>query len=311
MQVPHNWNAPVTDDGPLSDREGEPASVGDVSDDGEREDETEYSPLPNAADRGETVCFEIGGAPPESDSVIVPSRPIEMPVQSPVASAPGGGRSYAEESVADRYAALDVGAPRLARTFEDASVPESWRTPRQASVPEPPMPPQPAAAPWSVGDAPVERLDEARTPGRRGQESAEVQPDSRQLTEYTYFADLDQGSHLTDFLEPELESIEEQLRSSIVDASQEIQSAVGRWDTIEPSHGSAEAEEVDVILPAEDAEYDVIEPGATRQFDGDGRDDGLTDGNDRPPGRYIPKPKYRHVFSTLRRRLGTTLRRKR
>jgi type II secretory pathway predicted ATPase ExeA len=314
-QLPQNWNSPVTDDVPLSDLDDEPASVGNVALDGERDGETECSPLPAAANRGETVCFEIGGGAPEAESAMVPSRPIELPVQSPVASAPGGVRGCAEEIVADRYAALDVHAPRFARTFEDASVPESWRAPRQGSVPEPPQPPQPAAAPWSVPVAPVEALDDGLAPGGRLGDA--VTQDIRELAEYTFFADLDQGSHLTDFVEPEFESIEEQLRSSIVDASQEIQSAVGRWDTadggrntIEPGHGAAESEEVDVVLPAEDAQYDVIEPGATREFAGDGQDDSLTDGSDRAPGRYIPKPKYRHVFSTLRRRLGTTLRRK-
>jgi hypothetical protein len=69
-------------------------------------------------------------------------------------------------------------------------------------------------------------------------------------------------------------------------------------------------EEVDVVLPAGDAEYDVIEPGARRPFAGESGDDSIADGSDRLPGRYIPKPKYRHVFSALRRRLGTTLRRK-
>jgi hypothetical protein len=135
--------------------------------------------------------------------------------------------------------------------------------------------------------------------------------------EYTSFADLDQGSHLTDFVEPELQSIEEQLRASIVDASQEVQSAIGGWETagggrntIEASHSPADLE-VDVVLPAADADYDVIEPATRGRSSSDALDGILsTDDEVRSPGRYIPKPKYRHVFSTLRRRLGTTFRRK-
>src|SRR4029450_7658446 len=111
-----------------------------------------------------------------------------------------------------------------------------------------------------------------------------------------------------DYVEPELQSIEEQLRASVVDTSQEVQSAIGGWETagggrntIESSHSPAERE-VDVVLPAADAEYDVIEPGATRNFIGEDRDGGpALDDELRSPGRYIPKPKYRHVFSTLRR----------
>jgi hypothetical protein len=118
-------------------------------------------------------------------------------------------------------------------------------------------------------------------------------------------------------VEPELQSIEEQLRASIADAAQEVQSAIGRWETpeggrntIESSHGPGNRE-VDVVLPTPEADYDVIEPAATRNIVSDDRDGGpAADDELRSPGRYIPKPKYRHVFSTLRRRLGTPLRRK-
>jgi type II secretory pathway predicted ATPase ExeA len=315
-QLPQNWNTPVTDDSALLDLESGLESGDNVANDDEPESATQEStPPPDLTERGETVCFEIGGSSTEPDSLTVPNRPMAAPIPSRVAPTPGAMSGCAEENVADRYAALDVRMPRHSRTFEDASVPESWRSPRSASVPDAPRAPHSSAAPRPAGDASLDLIDDGYDTVGRTQTDDLIQGEAAR-PEYTSFADLDEMSHLTDYVEPELPSLEEQLRSSIVDTSQEIQSAVGGWapgssgwNTIESRHLPSDSID-DVVLPAEDADYDVIEPDATRSALSDGRHDRLAEDDRHASGRYIPKPKYRHVFSTLRRRLGTTLRRK-
>jgi type II secretory pathway predicted ATPase ExeA len=301
-QLPQNWNTPVVDDTALQELESGTDSVDDVCCD-ELDDACEDSiPQRDPTERSETVCFEIGGTVSATNSLTMPSDLMDEPVRPRAASTPITTNGYAEETIDDRYAALDVRMPRFSRTFEDASVPESWRSPKPTSVPDAPqLPPSTDVAAGDVGvDLDVDQVIQGESVGR---------------PEYMSFADLDEISHLTDYVEPELPSIEEQLRSSIVDTSQEIQSAVGYWDigssdpnTIE-SRGLSADEIDDVVLPA-DADYDVIQPDATRHIIDEAADDGQTADGTRPSGRYIPKPKYRHVFSTLRRRLGTSLRRK-
>jgi hypothetical protein len=57
-------------------------------------------------------------------------------------------------------------------------------------------------------------------------------------------------------------------------------------------------------------EYDIVEPSRTRHITDvyDTTHDAAPDGSP-SAGRYVPKPKYRMVFSTLRRRLGRSLNR--
>jgi hypothetical protein len=180
-------------------------------------------------------------------------------------------RGFDEEPVADKYAALDRCLPRFSRTFEDAAVPESWLPPRHAVVPAAPRPP---ALPTSLDD------------------EADV---SEQV--------------MMEEPRPE-QSIEAQLGAQILDACLEVQTAIGQWrepatsyvSSIEAAHGPVDAIEGEPAAVS-NTDYDVIEPEAAavpaRGSDALREEPAVA----APTGRYVPKPKYRHVFSTLRRRL--------
>jgi hypothetical protein len=209
--------------------------------------------------------------------------------------------------------------PRFARTFEDATVPETWQMPHTAMVPAAPVPPAPPA--WSqtedklragliANELPAQAETGINDPVRG--RSANVAAD------YIPFANLDSGSRLTsDCVDPERWPTEEQLGAGILDTCREVQAAIGHWqstdgtvNSVDPGHGSLGIDE-DPVLPVPTGEYDVVEP------DGAGNVTGVHDvthqpeqADSRSAGRYVPKPKYRQVFSTLRRRLGRSLNRK-
>jgi hypothetical protein len=117
-------------------------------------------------------------------------------------------------------------------------------------------------------------------------------------------------------IEESLPLIEEQLGASILDACLEVQSAIGRWQdsaddaisTIEPGHGSGDG---DLSIDSASAQYDVVEPEYNANSKADTEESRAQGPARRPsPDRYVPKPKYRLVFSTLRRRLGQGPRRR-
>lgn len=317
-QLPLHWNTPVAAESPL-----DPLHKSQAIDDCDVElldeaDETDLESeglLPNVnARNAETVCIEIGGDDAECDDVAGLNDSIDLVGEADDSSAagplmqpehrmhrpygagvvplpdasPAALRALAEEVVVDRYAALDIGAPRLMRTFEDATVPEGWLPPCQAPLAELPAPP---VIPVQIPLKPAH------------------QPDTDDVE-----LPLDAESHLVDVVEPEECGLEEQLETSILDACLEVQTAVGRWSdevdipthSIDGSHADAARES---IIPVAPDVYDVIEPEQSV------RSAGITDADredlliaDRSGDHYVPRPKYRHVFSTLRRRIGRTVR---
>src|SRR5262249_31366821 len=208
---------------------------------------------------------------------------------------------YSEEWLDDPYAALDVQAPHIMRTFEDAVVPEDWGGLDSVMIPAAPQVPQPPAqthfeAVDSIGEL-SDRLPTVDPPPEHN--SARALSD--RSPEYVSFANL--GSSPAPAAD-EL-PIDEQLGVSILETCREVHTAVSRWqtldgdfNTIDPSHALL-ADDEDVVLPAPPSEYDVIEP---RGVQNNARESDLH--LDAKAEHYVPRPKYRHVFSTLRRRLG-------
>src|SRR5262249_1447129 len=205
--------------------------------------------------------------------------------------------------------------PRIYRTFDDALMPEGFRPSRGERIPEAPEPLVPdevsayeeiaaqeatLASPDVVVDHMLSLIDQVQSHEALGTEQgADVA---------AAIPALRSESHGTDVVEPEpeFETPEEQLGSSILDACLEVQTAVGRWDDGHRSSADLPSSTFGGAGAADElaAGYDVIHPDSKR-----GPDSPLPFAagyaNDRRPAeRYIPKPKYRHVFSTLRRRMG-------
>ena len=124
--------------------------------------------------------------------------------------------------------------------------------------------------------------------------------------------DLDFVPHLSDDVGFCSASGATQVESGILDACREVQTTVDAWY----AHSGTAANPIDsnqigrsgkeeTGLPATGFEYDVIEPN----FSGDSTDDfdqpgGSSPARTRSEATRVSGPKYRHVFSTLRRRLG-------
>jgi hypothetical protein len=242
-------------------------------------------------------------------------REIVPAVEPLLASA----RGFAEEPVADKYAALDHRLPRFSRTFEDAAVPESWLPPRQAGAP---------AVPWPAAHAAAAGGHELREDGFEGPGPDQTidrmipwideafQPDLGSIETGGAAAPAQSPKGLADPLSaaagrPEREPIEAQFAMDVLDACLEVQTALGSWHepsgsyvtTFDAAHGKAETIEVEHAAGL-NAEYDVIEPDPAKEGSYDSVDVREEPAISAPTGRYVPKPKYRHVFSTLRRRLG-------
>lgn len=291
------------------------------------------------AGKGETVCIEIGGDVAVSDAAYAraesvtdlnepvleaqDSPMIESSAVSMIRGRPGAGvvplpdaspqalRGMVEELVTDRYARLDSSAPRLFRTFDDAAIPESWTVTKHDDIPAAPQPPANPA--WSAADIVLEEMvddiDEYLDAEPRFVDSVTLEPIA-----------LEPIQRESTDLEPI--DIDDLLGSSVLDACLEAQSAIdcgsvskdrdGHWwnDPCPPINI-----EDDVVIPESSEKYgehyDVVEPEhGVRQAAPlalQPRDE--TPSESRSPatnsqGRYVPKPKYRNIFSTLRRRIG-------
>jgi type II secretory pathway predicted ATPase ExeA len=297
-QLPLNWNTPVTADAP-----GAVLEESDAFHDGDVVDDARIAPAEGAdaafhEENAERACFEIGGPavaddsedaesladysyllpasqarPTSAASSVAMSEMLARQRREVVTAADPlmiDTRGFDEEPVADKYAALDRCLPRFSRTFEDAAVPESWLPPRHTVVPAAPRPP---AIPTSIHDEP------------------------------------DLIEHVTEEPRPD-QSLEAQLGAEILDACLEVQTAIGQWrepatsyvSSIDAAHGPVDAIEGEPVAGS-NPDYDVIEPEATgvpvRGSDPLREEPAVA----APTGRYVPKPKYRHVFSTLRRRM--------
>ncbi|MBI3865996.1 MAG: AAA family ATPase [Planctomycetia bacterium] len=258
---------------------------------------------------GETVCFEVGSDVADTDSAPDDSESISL------------ADEMTEEPVVDHYALLDAGMPRLARTFEDAPVPANWHAAPPLDVP---AAPQPLAVhadsddELEVGvDVPLCAPVTGRHPFLLDDGSGELALDES----VDFLPDEDDSAALDAeprFVVPagmERPDIEERIGASVAEACREVHAAVGRWDEEEIVPGGPVdqwtvddnmLEDVaDVDLPEASTDYDVVQPEPA----GRGKHrrdvaDGLESTPRSPAGRYVPAPKYRMIFSTLRRRLG-------
>jgi type II secretory pathway predicted ATPase ExeA len=308
-QLPLQWTTPVASEAPLEmadDASPFPQSTSDSDDIG--------LPAATAEDvarrtgHGATVCFEVGGAVEEVRPMDGSTAPAGVK-PFPALSAWAERAVVAEEQIDDRYAALDVHSPRRRRTFEDCAIPESWHSPQQVPLAQIPLPAAPSAG--SPADEAHMQVPVADYPDGGVAVPGES---ASHVPEYVSFENLDVGSRLAyDSIELEAAPLEEQLGSSILDACAEVRTAPGQWQatgggvhSIEDGHTSVtDSDHGDRQVPG--TVYDVIEPVTRKTADGPdaGPDSGALDS--KSTERYVPKPKYRHVFSTLRRRLGRGL----
>ena len=265
---------------------------------------TEYTSTESIPDLDEPVVqFE--------DPPMIEPSAVSVMWGRPVASVAGAGvvplpdasphdlRGLVDEIVVDRYALLDSSVPRLLRTFDDAAVPESWLTTKHSDIPEAPQPPTIA---WSAADVVLEEIDNAVD------------------------EQLDAEAQLVDSADREPIEVDDLLGSSVMNACREVQAAID-GDMVQKSRDTqwwndrplAANIEDDVVIPEPGEEYnekyDVIEPehGARQEAPHEALlasqpEEDPSSASRSPatpsPGRYVPKPKYRNIFSTLRRRIG-------
>jgi type II secretory pathway predicted ATPase ExeA len=290
---------------------GGPTDADDSADDAEALADYSYL-LP--ASQARPAC----GAPTVAMSELLASQRREV---VPAAEPPMmDTRGFAEEPVADKYASIDRRLRRFSRTFEDAAVPESWLPPRHTVVPAAPRPP---AAQTSSDDEPdlIEHVTEEPRPDQMIDRMLPWLDAAREtdLNSVETAGDAVARSNASDITSPasvkdacpERQSIEARLGAGILDTCLEVQAAIGQWrepatnylTTFDVAHGPVDAIEGEPVAGS-NVDYDVIEPEAidlaTRGTD-EIREESAAAAR---TGRYVPKPKYRHVFSTLRRRLG-------
>ncbi len=234
-----------------------------------------------------------------------------------------------EEPLVDHYATLDAKMPRLVRTFEDAPVPEAWQRVTCSEVPSAPEPPELFVATGCEDVFPlgsinedefvVEPVIELRPVAEHDATELALDEADDFLLEQPAETILDAESRFVESgrsepLDPERLEIEDQFAASVLEACGEVRAMVaGRWheeDIASPAGADRRTLEdmlEEIVLPEPRSEFDVIEPdlpvNRNRQIDRDVGGDHLPPAT-QATGRYVPKPKYRMIFSTLRRRLG-------
>jgi type II secretory pathway predicted ATPase ExeA len=337
-QLPLHWNeslAAIDDFGLETD--------GDVDfEDMDTWDQSPTSPEELAMQQsGEpTVAFEIGGDESEGPRVtaeigpegetpdradtpadwtsVLPVQPIEVhdlvlensvPLENgiPLAdSAPSDARVFHEEWVDDRYARLDHGRPQFARTFDETFLPGGWSAQVPAHVP-----PQPA-----IPEAVDSRGETAGIDSPRPMETPEELIESASeggahllYGDETDFVDCGgpcDGVLLEDDAIDAVPDLEEEITNSVLDVCLEVQNSLGQWWDSKPeatlSGNSAPLEFFEDRTAPQAAQYDVVEPDRDNRLPAES-DGSRSEGCD-TNGRYIPRPNYRNVFSTLRRRIG-------
>lgn len=210
-------------------------------------------------------------------------------------------RVFQEEHVDDRYAALDMAAPRIVRTFDDLVACDR--------VPAPEMPPvAPLQPAWHAenilpGDAAPDIAESLPTANPSFGAAGPPIPDDRvpATTDETYVEAIE---------------VEEEIGDSVLDTCLEIQQSLGHWweATAESvADGSTGHDNVPGELSAEfreleaPPEYDVVEP-EIRLDTTPARFENRSADQPAAAQRHVPAPNYRNVFSALRQKLGKSLR---
>lgn len=330
-QLPLHWNDAVTSSVELEDGFGVDLD----------EDEPEESGMEQPLDVAQqpmnsfepTVAFEIGGESlieestsvdetvsagagavdtradddslaeeaPAHESITMPFAPIaEVDQGESVVSieVPSGERVFQEEFVEDRYAALDQRAPRLSRTFEETRLTGGGA--RTAAIPLAAAPPQPPVlenAP-AAEVRPVEFVEspvaaEGDVSSARLSLAGAYEPSAEPVDDR--ISALCDGMAVADVI-AEGDDVEIEIGNSVLDVCLELRSSLGTgW---EATSGDVAAPQ-NASFVSEPIQYDVVEPEGevpTRPV--------AKSSAGGTPGRYVPKPNYRNVFSRLRRRIG-------
>ena len=225
-------------------------------------------------------------------------------------------RGMVDELVVDRYARLDASSPRIFRTFDDTAVPEGWPVQKQSvmkhddipAAPELPFLPARSAADQVIAEV-VDAIDNDR--------DSELQLVDLPLHEPI----VQEAVEFDDFLTQEPIEIDDLLGSSVLDACLEVQAAIDGGNAVQNQGSpwwndpiSTVDVEDEIVVPesvdktgqagAHGSQYDVVEPEhgvRIKSRDESGLESTVDTQSD---GRYVPKPKYRNIFSTLRRRIG-------
>jgi type II secretory pathway predicted ATPase ExeA len=215
-----------------------------------------------------------------------------------------------EELLVDRYAVLDANVTAVERTFECVRVSAIWLAPKASPVPSAPEPPAVVETLESDGLHPLLESD-IESPF---DEVCELLAQPVVVSSDAVDNKIDVSAESTDPVHRELE-IEELLHYSLLETCREVRSAIGQWheEEISPTATNGSTVNEGSVTPltanAETAEFagdDIVFEPVAAMASGDDRPTEFR-GNDKSPASLrieAPQPKYRMLFSTLRRRLG-------
>lgn len=340
-QLPLHWNESVPASTPLDTPEE--TNEEDLEASSLEADEDELPMESDIADESfaNGVSFEIGGEEPMKATETPPSRIatfddtletatpmnselrpfVSHPRLQGVVPLPGitanAVRMFEEEIVEDRYAALDASAPRILRTFEDAVVPAGWQTPARPEIPAAPkaptmdLPAVPSVSPDRTIDDMLPLIDRVMD-----NDESDVIAIADDSDIFLAEPDLDAEPRLAASFREEQDELEDEIGSNVLDVCLDVQNQLADWwqSTAQTASGRSADTPQDVIetepITMQEADYDTVQPdrpvrgkeASDRSFDR------LRNDSASAP-RHIPKPNYRRVFSTLRRKIGRSLRR--
>ena len=316
-QLPLHWNDAITTSIELVDEMCDEPSD-DSGDELEATQAEHAEPRLQAVSIEPTITIEIGGEssheellPLEQTLSMQPAEedsPVDDSLNSPFAEetndqaqilSVSAERVFREEFVEDRYASLDQRAPRLSRTFEETRLVGGGA--RTAAIPLAATPPQPIESTSGEGEVAAVVAGSVADDSRMDDEPASMSL----VGAYEPTGDgvgprspLDAEVAIGD----EGQDVEVEISHDVLDVCLELRNSIGGgWEADSGlAEGNEQPAEIAGEIRQEGIEYDVVEPerpAATSRQES-------TPGTSAAPGRYVPKPNYRNVFSRLRRRIG-------
>jgi len=322
-QLPLHWNDSISTSIDLIDEmSDEPKD--DSADEIEAIHTEDAEPRLQAVSIEPTITIEIGGEssheetlpleqtflmqPADEDSpakdALDSSFAEDMNEQAQILSV-SAERVFREEFVEDRYAALDQNTPRLSRTFEEIRLVGGGA--RTAAIPLATTPPQPIASTSGEGEVAAVVAGSLADDSRVADEPASMtlvgayEPTGEGVGPRS---PLDTEGAIGGERGEDVQDVEVEIGHDVLDVCLELRNSIGGgW---EADSGLTERNEQPAEVAGEsrqdgiEIEYDVVEPegpAATSRQES-------TQGTSAAPGRYVPKPNYRNVFSRLRRRTG-------
>ncbi|MGQ0634581.1 MAG: ExeA family protein [Planctomycetaceae bacterium] len=270
----------------------------------------EYDTFESYPRDSDCTVFEIGDAAGLAVGMAAPESRVGQPSLSEILDAVGVGtppaetgasrlisleavpmtspRIFTEERIADRFADVTLSTTFRMRTFEETALDYGPQTAERAFADFPAAPPAPPT------DAPVEAL----------RDTAQARPLPNQPAGAATGSELRQAP-AADSMIPDRADVEDEIGNSVLDVCLEVQHSLGSWwegadnsGTLAPGAlAESESSSHAIASAPRGRQYDVVEPPLISE---------PASVADR--ARHVPPPNYKHVFSTLRRKLGRNLR---